>query len=110
MRPATTATYMCFATILPVFTFTSMSATFAACELAKPPIAMPRPLRISPVCFTELVTLDCQFAAFATPVSASRHCQRPGFPVVTPAPVPSGAVLMLFSRNWYGSCPARYAR
>ena len=102
IRPATTATYVCLTVILPVLMLTSMSATFAACELANPPIAMPRPVRITPVCFTEFATLGVQLAAFATAMSESRHCHWPGvaFAVCVPTPVPSGAVLMLFSRNW----------
>ena len=56
MRPATTDTYVCLTTILPVFTFTSMSATLDACEFANPPIAMPRPVRIVPDCFAEFAT------------------------------------------------------
>ena len=36
--------------ILPVFLFTWMSATTAACEPAKPPSAMPRPVTMLPVC------------------------------------------------------------
>src|SRR5262249_9739573 len=99
----------CFTTILPVLTLTSMSATFAAWELAKPPMAMPRPFRIVPVCLVEFATFGCQFAALATALSASRHCHWPGAVPATdwPAPVPSGFVEMLFSRNWYGSLPDR---
>src|SRR5262249_6691333 len=99
--PATCEAYMCFATILPDFMLTSISATMPDCEPAKPPSAIPRPVRMFPVCLTEFATRGVQFAACATAFSESRHCHWPP-PVV--------ADEMFCRRNWYGSMPARYAR
>src|SRR5262249_13169711 len=110
--PATWADTMCLATILPDVMLTSMFTATAACEFANPPRAMPCPFLMFPLCLTELATLGVQLNALAALTSASRHCHWPGlWPVaVAFAPVPSVAELMLVRRNWYGSCPLRYAR
>ena len=93
-RPATWVPYRCFARILPVFMFTSISAMQQACELAKPPIAIPRPVRMTPVCLTEFATRGCHFASVAADVSTSRHWLKPSF---------TFCCVMFWSRNWYGS-------
>ncbi len=92
---------MCVATILPVFMFSSISATTPACELANPPSAIPRPVRTVPVCGVEFATLGCQFAELRDLARARSSTAS------LPGRRSAAAVLMFCSRNWYGSIFAR---
>ena len=76
--------------IFPVRLFTSMSATTAACELAKPPIAIPRPDTMFSFERLEAATRGCQPAMLAAAARASRHCPKPSF---------TCAVAMFCNRN-----------
>ena len=82
--------------ILPVFLFTVTSATIAGKELAKPPIATPRPLTTLPLPSFDAATFGFQFAAFAT--ASSTPIQR-ALPFVWVAS-------MFWIRNAIGSMPA----
>src|SRR4051812_35682229 len=87
--------------ILPLLMLTVMSHTLQIMVFANVPRAMPRPLRTSPVCLTELATFGCQFDIWAD--LTSTFFQRSHVRAVRPLAWSDASVATFWRRNWYGS-------